>query len=90
MRAEAEFIPIRDAAEKLGVPMSFLRAEAIAGRVPVLRAGRRLLFNVAAVREALVARGLQKFIDDSTDTLTQSIEPREAELGGRQPQEADP
>ena len=55
MRADAEFIPLRAAAEKLGVPMTFLRVEALAGRVPVLRAGRRLLFNVVSAREALVA-----------------------------------
>ncbi len=85
MRVEAEFIPLRDAAEKLGVPMSFLRVEAIAGRVPVLRAGRRLLFNIVAVREAFVARGLQKSIDDRTDALT--IEPREAERARREPQD---
>ena len=39
-----------------GIPMTFLRTEARAGRVPFLRAGRRLLFDVLSVHQALVAR----------------------------------
>ena len=39
-----------------GLSMAWLRAEAEAGRIPSLRAGRRLMFNVAAVEQALLER----------------------------------
>ena len=54
--SDPEFICLREAAERLGVPMAFLRVEADAGRVPYLRAGRRLLFDVHSVHRALVER----------------------------------
>lgn len=57
MRTEpnpAEFVPLRDASRALGVPMTFLRREALRGTIPCLRASRRMLFNVASTREALL------------------------------------
>jgi hypothetical protein len=53
------FLPLRRAAVRLGVPMAWLRAEADAGRVPHLRAGRRLLVNPEAVERALLKRARQ-------------------------------
>jgi hypothetical protein len=50
------FLPLRRAAARLGVPVAWLRAEAVAGRVPCLRVGRRLLLNPAAVEDALMKR----------------------------------
>lgn len=50
------FISVDRAAVRLGVPAAWLRAEARAGRVPCLRAGKRLLVNVAMVRRALAER----------------------------------
>lgn len=52
----AKYVSLINAARKLGLPMAWLRREAGAGRVPVLRVGRRLLFNVEAVEVALLAR----------------------------------
>ncbi len=52
------FLPLRRAATRLGVPAAWLRAEARAGRVPHLRVGRRLLFNLAAVESVLLDRAL--------------------------------
>ena len=37
----------------LGLPLAWLKAEAAAGRIPSLRVGRRRLFDVEAVRDAL-------------------------------------
>ncbi|MCG3127422.1 MAG: hypothetical protein CHACPFDD_02282 [Phycisphaerae bacterium] len=54
------FLPLHRAASRLGVPATWLRTEALAGRVPHLRVGRRLLFNPAAVEEALLHRASQK------------------------------
>ena len=50
------FLPLRRAAARLGVRVAWLRAEAVAGRVPCLRVGRRLLLNPAAVEDALMKR----------------------------------
>ncbi len=53
---QVQFVPLRKAAMSLGVPASWLEAEAKADRVPHLTAGRRLLFNIEAVAEALLER----------------------------------
>lgn len=50
------FVKTTQAAARLGVPAAWLRREAAAGRVPNLRAGRRLLFDVEAVERALSER----------------------------------
>jgi hypothetical protein len=50
------FVPLASAAIRLGVPMAWLLAEAKAGRVPYLPAGRRMLFNIALVEKALLER----------------------------------
>ncbi len=54
------FISLERAAFRLGVPAAWLRTEAEAERVPYLRAGRRLLFNCAAVERELLARAARK------------------------------
>lgn len=41
---------------RFGLTSQWLRKEAEAGRIPSMRAGRRLLFNVAAVEGALGRR----------------------------------
>jgi hypothetical protein len=43
-------------ASHLRLPRAWLREEARAGRVPCLKIGRRMLFNVAAVQSVLAAR----------------------------------
>ena len=55
-KTSGSFLPVAHAASRLGVPAKWLRAEAAAGRVPCLRAGRRLLMNPQAVEAALLAR----------------------------------
>lgn len=44
------------AARRLGVPATWLRAEVEAGRLPALRAGASLLFDVELVERELLAR----------------------------------
>ncbi|MEX1090139.1 MAG: helix-turn-helix domain-containing protein [Phycisphaeraceae bacterium] len=57
MNANApRFLTIRDAAAELGVPTDWLRAEAAAGRVPCLHAGRATRVNPEAVARALDER----------------------------------
>ena len=57
------FIPVRRAALRLGVPAAWLKVEIQAGRVPHLRAGRRLLVNPEAVEAVLVERAQQTGAD---------------------------
>lgn len=45
---------VRATAKAVGVPATWLRAQAEAGRVPSLVIGRRRLFNVAAVRREVL------------------------------------
>lgn len=52
----ATFDSLSRTATTLGVPISWLRREAEAGRVPCLRAGRRYLFDMQAVASALSER----------------------------------
>lgn len=55
----------RRLSSELGLPFEWLRKEADAGRIPVLRAGRKRLFNLAAVKHALAGRacGTGTFMD---------------------------
>ena len=45
-----------EVARALGLPVAWLKAEAKAGRIPSIRAGRRLLLDAEAVEAALLAR----------------------------------
>jgi hypothetical protein len=42
--------------QRLRIPVKWLKAEALAGRIPHLKAGRKLLFNIEAVEYALSER----------------------------------
>ena len=70
---EAKFVPLRKAAASLGVPASWLEAEAKAGSIPHLKAGRRLLFNIAAVEDELLAksRTAEQALHDRAELPTQ-------------------
>ena len=50
------FVSLSTMATRCGVSESWLRAEALAGRIPHLIANRRLLFNPQQVEAALVRR----------------------------------
>lgn len=52
--------PLGPSATRLGVTQSWLKEEAIAGRIPHLRAGRRLLFDVEFVAALLRDRARSK------------------------------
>lgn len=57
------FATLQRLAQRTGLPAPWLKAEAEAGRLPVLRAGRRLLFNIDDVEQALLERS-RKGADD--------------------------
>jgi excisionase family DNA binding protein len=48
--------PLSHAARFLNVPSTWLRAEAEAGRIPHLRAGRAFLFDLDLVEQLLIQR----------------------------------
>ena len=50
------FIPLHALSRRLGLPAAWIKAEAEAGRIPSLRAGRRLMFNPDAVERILIDR----------------------------------
>jgi hypothetical protein len=50
------FIPLHALSRRLGLPAAWIKAEAEAGRIPSLRAGRRLMFNPDAVERILIER----------------------------------
>jgi hypothetical protein len=52
----AELVNLQKLAVHIRLPRGWLREEAIAGRIPCLRVGRRMLFNLAAVEQALALR----------------------------------
>ncbi len=56
METTALLLNIVELALELGLPREWLKAEAEAGRIPCLRVGRRLRFNLRAVERALSER----------------------------------
>jgi hypothetical protein len=59
MMSEARLHTLRTLAQRLkryGLSAAWLKAEAEAGRIPSLKAGRRLLFDADAVEAALIRR----------------------------------
>ena len=56
---QRKLLPLTDAAVELQVSSRWLREEAEAGRIPCLRAGKRLLFHVRRVEVILEKRALQ-------------------------------
>ncbi len=54
-----EVLSLPRMARRLGVTQAWLREAAEVGNVPSLRAGRRLLFNPAAVEKAVAQQAAQ-------------------------------
>jgi len=56
MDAHKPFASVERIAANLGVPETWLRAEVASGRIPHLKAGRKLLLNREVVERVLLAR----------------------------------
>jgi hypothetical protein len=50
------FVDLQQLTQSLGLPSAWLKSEAVAGRIPALRAGKRWAFSEPAVRAALLER----------------------------------
>ena len=66
MDTQESFQGIHSAAYELGVPVAWLKREAEAERVPALRVGRQLRFNIQQVERALTERAAQQTVTDGT------------------------
>ena len=56
MMTDSKLLPVGPMARIFRVPVAWLRAEAEAGRVPCLKAGKALLFDPEAVERVLLER----------------------------------
>ena len=59
MITHSKLLPIGPTARRFRVPVTWLREEANAGRVPHLKAGRSILFDPEAVEAVLLERARQ-------------------------------
>ncbi|MCP3903278.1 MAG: hypothetical protein GY715_06540 [Planctomycetes bacterium] len=59
MNDEERIVSIDELARRLRLSKRWLHTEATARRIPSLKAGRRRLFNIEAVRRALAARAAE-------------------------------
>lgn len=62
------FKSLSKTATTLGVPIAWLKREADAGRVPCLRAGRRFLFDLEMVANALAEKASSATSQEGGDT----------------------
>jgi excisionase family DNA binding protein len=53
-------VPMATLCETLNLPLKWVRRETSAGRLPAIRVGQRILFNVEAVRDFLRDRAARK------------------------------
>lgn len=60
--------PLKEAADVLQLSATWLRGEALAGRVPCLKAGKEVLFNLPALRRVLYARAGTEFLPPHEQT----------------------
>jgi len=58
--SEPIFHHLADAAQKLGVPLAWLKREAEEGRVPAVKTGRSIRVDVAGARVAMLRRGMSE------------------------------
>ncbi len=56
MSDHPSLVPLGYAARRLHVPARWLRNEALAGRIPHLRAGNRIVFDAELVERILIER----------------------------------
>ena len=66
MQAVAALTNIHGLAKRFGLPAGWFKAEAVAGRLPHLKIGRRFLFNPEAVERVLTERA-------ATEGITQRV-----------------
>jgi hypothetical protein len=61
----AKLLNLNELADRTGLPAAWLRREADAGRLPCIHAGRRRMFDLAAVLKALAERQAKKVVPNA-------------------------
>lgn len=79
MATDKKLVLLSVAAASLGVTTKWLRSEADAGRIPHLKAGDRLLFDLETVERLLLERARGQHFD-TIDDLKAATTPAEREL----------
>lgn len=69
--ASHTLLNLRQLARRLGVPADWVRRQAIAGSIPCLKAGRRLLFNAEAVEAALAKAAAENHLAPAEQAVAQ-------------------
>lgn len=59
MLKDRPFATLHQLAHRLGLPPAFVRAEALAGRLPCIRRGGQVVFHVETVESRLVERAAE-------------------------------
>ncbi len=59
METDNQLLALHALASAIKLPAPWLRAESDAGRIPFLQAGRRRLYSLEAVRNALLRRAAE-------------------------------
>jgi hypothetical protein len=77
MDAEKPFASVERIAANLGIPESWLRDEVEAGRVPCLRAGKRILLSRDVVERTL----LERASTSTTLKMSSAIDEQEGDDG---------
>ncbi len=63
IEAGLQWATVKDAAEKMGIPVTFLQREVKEGRVPSIKMGSRVRVNVRAVEMALDRQAAGEYAD---------------------------
>ena len=53
MNAQRTYVPLHILARRTGLPAAWLKSKAVVGRLPHIKAGRRLMFNSIVVEQVL-------------------------------------
>lgn len=56
MSTSKPFVSLHTLSQQLGLPAAWIKAQAVAGKIPSLRTGRRLMFNQTDVQHVLLKR----------------------------------
>lgn len=59
---ETDLVSLARLSGQLGISFSWLKREALHGRIPCLRAGRQYLFNLTAVRRAIAGQAAISYL----------------------------
>lgn len=60
-----KLLTLNEVADRTGLPVAWLRREADAGRLPCIRAGRRRMFDLAAVLKVLAERAQREGVPNA-------------------------